>query len=142
MLYFPSRAVGRTWCSKEARVLESVTWTIIVFLKIYDLQEVMAEKMRALIQRSYTAPRDYYDIWYLANNIPHWNWPDIVTAFHEKMKFKGLAFAGIGQLVNPQHDKAVKAAWTNSLGHQIALSGLPEYEMVKESLLSLFGKIF
>ena len=33
----------------------------------YSLREVLAEKLRALIQRSYTAPRDFYDIWYLAN---------------------------------------------------------------------------
>lgn len=29
----------------------------------YSIEEVLAKKMRALIQRSYTAPRDFYDIW-------------------------------------------------------------------------------
>lgn len=28
----------------------------------YSITEVLSEKLRALIQRSYTAPRDYYDI--------------------------------------------------------------------------------
>ena len=36
----------------------------------YSLSEVLAEKLRALIQRSYTAPRDFYDIWYLAQHVP------------------------------------------------------------------------
>lgn len=33
----------------------------------YNLKEVIAEKIRALVQRSYIAPRDYYDIYNLRN---------------------------------------------------------------------------
>lgn len=36
----------------------------------YAIEEVLAEKFRALIQRSYTAPRDFYDIWFLSKNYP------------------------------------------------------------------------
>ena len=34
-----------------------------------SVNEVLSEKIRALIQRSYTAPRDYFDIWYLSKNV-------------------------------------------------------------------------
>jgi predicted nucleotidyltransferase component of viral defense system len=108
----------------------------------YNLQEVMAEKLRALIQRSYTAPRDYYDIWYLSRNIPDWDWPVIVNAFHEKMKFKNLEFTGMEQLINDENDRKIKAAWTNSLGHQINPETLSSYELVKKDLTELFNKIF
>ena len=108
----------------------------------YKIEEVLSEKIRALIQRSYTAPRDYYDIWYLSNNFPDLNWSVIVDAFYKKMKFKNIEFTGIDQLINPKSDKALKGAWKNSLGHQIQPDKLPEYEIVRENLLQLFGNIF
>lgn len=108
----------------------------------YKIEEVLAEKLRALIQRSYTAPRDYYDIWYLSNNFPDLDWKSIVDAFHKKMKFKNLEFTGIEQLINPKSDKALKGAWKNSLGHQIQPDKLPDYETVRANLLDLFEIIF
>ena len=108
----------------------------------YKIEEVLSEKIRALIQRSYTAPRDYYDIWYLSNNFPDLNWIIIVDAFYKKMKFKNIEFTGVDQLINPKSDKALKGAWKNSLGHQIQPDKLPEYEIVRENLLQLFERIF
>lgn len=108
----------------------------------YKIEEVLSEKIRALIQRSYTAPRDYYDIWYLSNSFPDLNWRVIVEAFYKKMKFKNIEFTGIDQLINPKSDKALKGAWKNSLGHQIQPDKLPEYEVVRENLLQLFELIF
>ncbi len=108
----------------------------------YMIEEMLAEKLRALIQRSYTAPRDYYDIWYLSNNIKDLDWPKIVEAFYEKMKFKGYTFTGIDQLLNEDNDKKLKAAWGNSLGHQIAEEYLPAYEVVRDELNALLEKSF
>lgn len=45
-----------------------------VLVPCYSINEVLAEKLRALIQRSYTAPRDFYDIWYLSNNVSDIDW--------------------------------------------------------------------
>ncbi len=108
----------------------------------YDLREVLSEKIRALIQRSYTAPRDYYDIWYLSRNTPDLDWSSIVGAFREKMRYKGLEFHGVDQLINPKNDRAVKMAWRNSLSHQVPTAALPEYDAVKEELAGLFERIF
>jgi|SRR5690554_269699 len=108
----------------------------------YAIEEVLSEKIRALIQRSYTAPRDYYDIWYLSNNTTGLDWNNITAAFHEKMKYKNLRFTGIGQLLNPKGQRAVRLAWTNSLGHQINRDTLPEFDVVKEELNELLNKNF
>ena len=108
----------------------------------YKIEEILSEKIRALIQRSYTAPRDYYDIWYLSNSFPDLNWRVIVEAFYKKMKFKNIKFTGVDQLINPKSDKALKGAWKNSLGHQIQPDKLPEYEVIRENLLELFEGIF
>lgn len=71
--------------------------------------EVLAEKLRALIQRSYTAPRDYYDIWYLANYVSDLDWPSVTKAFYEKMEYKVFEFTGIEQLINNENDKRIQA---------------------------------
>lgn len=108
----------------------------------YSIQEILAEKLRSLIQRSYTAPRDYYDIWYLFRNMPDLNWDEIVQAFHKKMKFKNLEFTGIDQMINEENDKQLLAAWNNSLAHQILEDNFPPYDKVKVELKKLLQEIF
>ena len=107
----------------------------------YSLSEVLAEKLRALIQRSYTAPRDFYDIWYLAHHVPDLDWPAIVRAFHQKMHFKELTFTGVAQMINDENDKRLQAAWKNSLAHQIPGIEFPKYDRVKTELTSLLESI-
>lgn len=108
----------------------------------YAIHEVLSEKLRALIQRSYSAPRDFYDIWYLANHVKDIDWHKVTAAFHQKMKFKGLEYTGIEQMINEENDKRLKAAWKNSLGHQIPSAQLPDYEVIKKELIGLFKEIF
>ena len=108
----------------------------------YSLQEVLAEKFRALIQRSYTAPRDFYDIWFLSQHMTNPDWKEIVRAFHQKMQFKGLEFKGIEQLINNHDDKNVRNAWNSSLKHQIPWDKFETYDTVKPQLKALFMEIF
>lgn len=103
----------------------------------YSIQEVLSEKLRALIQRSYTAPRDFYDIWYLSQNVPNLDWMAIKEAFHKKMKFKNIEFTGIDQMINPENDKQLLAAWDNSLAHQIPGDNFPEYGTVRDEIKRL-----
>ena len=111
-------------------------------ISCYSIAEMMAEKLRALIQRSYSAPRDYYDIWMLAQEFPDLNYGDVVHTFHEKMKFKGLQFTGPDQLINPNTDRIINSAWSNSLSHQIPDGALPNYGKVREALKELFERLF
>lgn len=113
-----------------------------VLVPCYSINEVLAEKLRALIQRSYTAPRDFYDIWYLSNNVLEIDWKAVTKAFYQKMKFKNLVFEGVEQMINSENDNRLKTAWKNSLGHQIPEDVLPDYENVKSELLKLFTNIF
>jgi len=106
----------------------------------YSIEEVLAEKMRSLIQRSYSAPRDFYDIWNLSKQFPELEYKPIVNAFHKKLAFKGHAFTSVEQLINPENDKQLSTAWKNSLAHQIT-GKLPDFETVKNELLVLFKKI-
>jgi len=107
----------------------------------YTIEESLAEKIRALIQRSYSAPRDLYDIWYLTQNFLDLDYKGIGEAFHEKMRYKKLEFNGIQQLLNPAKDKVLKAAWKSSLEHQIPRGKLPDFETVKEKLIIVLKRI-
>jgi predicted nucleotidyltransferase component of viral defense system len=106
----------------------------------YSIEEVLAEKIRSLIQRSYSAPRDFYDIWYLSKRYPELDYKLIADAFHKKLAFKGHSFSAVEQLINSENDKHLSAAWKNSLAHQIT-GELPDFETVKNELLTLFKKI-
>jgi len=114
----------------------------IGIIPCYRIEEVLSEKIRALVQRSYSAPRDYYDIWYLSNNIPDLDWKEIRSAFHEKMIYKNLEYTGVDQLINQKSERVVKLAWMNSLGHQIKAENLPSFDVIKNDLETLFNKAF
>ena len=135
MLFLPEE---REVCHGYSDSLSKLALTV----PCYSINEVLSEKFRALIQRSYTAPRDFYDIWYITNIEENLDWQEIAKAFHRKMEVKGLIFTGIEQMINPENDKRLKAAWHNSLGHQIKKEFLPEYEKVKKDLTKILKSLF
>lgn len=108
----------------------------------YSIQEVLAEKLRALIQRSYTAPRDFYDIWFLSRNVPNLDWDAIKEAFLRKMMYQNIEFTGIDQMINEENDKQLKAAWNNSLAHQISNDNFPDFGLVRDEIMQLLEKYF
>lgn len=73
----------------------------------YSLKEVIAEKIRALVQRSYTVPRDYYDIFNLEKSFTKEDWKEIKKAFLTKMEFKGLEYKNVEQLINSKSIKII-----------------------------------
>jgi hypothetical protein len=58
----------------------------------------------------YTAPHDFYDIWYLSKHFPELEYKSLVDAFHKKLAFKGHSFSAVEQLINSENDKHLKAA--------------------------------
>lgn len=106
----------------------------------YTIKEVMAEKIRSLVQRSYTAPRDFYDIYALRKYIKDTDWKDICYALKNKMIFKGYTFNGIDQLINERSIDILNRSWEQSLGYQLQTSSLPDIETVIEDLSAVFKK--
>jgi predicted nucleotidyltransferase component of viral defense system len=85
----------------------------------YSLDEVLAEKLRALEQRSYTAPRDYFDIYNLTQDFKTSDWLRIKPLFLQKMSYKEIEYGGPNQLVEPESIERVCKAWNASLAYQM-----------------------
>ena len=94
----------------------------------YSLEEIITEKLRALLQRSYTAPRDYYDLWYLTSNMENIDWKRIRSAFIEKCDFKSIKFQSIEDFFIYDKIRVVKREWNNSLKNH--LKSLPDVDIV------------
>lgn len=101
---------------------------IISQIKSYSLEEIIAEKLRALLQRSYSAPRDYYDLWYLTDNMENIDWKRVKTAFIEKCDFKSIKFQSIEDFFIDDKIRVVKREWNNSLKNH--LKSLPDVDVV------------
>ena len=91
----------------------------------YALEEIVAEKLRALFERKW--PRDLYDIWYFRDYLSK---KIVIKTFREKCKFKNIS-VDISSL--KEHKNNLKNAWKSSLSHQFNV--LAEFEKVYNEVL-------
>lgn len=63
---------------------------------VYPLEEILAEKMRAILQRKSKKIRDYYDVWRLLKT-NKFNRENVKTLFLEKCKGKDITFTNVNQ---------------------------------------------
>ena len=92
----------------------------------YALEEIMAEKIRSLFQR--TRSRDLYDIWQLADRV---NREDVKSILLKKCEKKGVIVDLT--LLNQKRDQFA-AAWNVSLRHQ--LREIPDFNEAFEKMLN------
>lgn len=96
--------------------------------------------MRALKQRSYTAPRDFYDIYHLTKNFSFKDWGKLVPVFLKKMEHKSLSYQSPNDLVEESKLKKVKRAWKRSVEHQIERNNQPDADVIIEEVASNIKK--
>lgn len=85
----------------------------------YSIDEIISEKLRSLVQRSYSAPRDIYDIYYLTQYFTSDDWNRIKPIFIRKMEHKKIEFTGPDQLISQDRIPIFLRAWDRSIAHQI-----------------------
>ena len=75
--------------------------------------------MRSLLQRNRGEARDYYDLWYIKNNISDINWNIVKEVFLEKCNFKNISFKNPDDFF--QEDRIMQAnnSWEHRLKHQL-----------------------
>lgn len=85
----------------------------------YSIDEIISEKLRSLVQRSYSAPRDIYDLYHLTKDHKPEEWDQIKHLFLEKMRHKEIEYLGPDQLINEDKINTIMKAWDTSVAHQI-----------------------
>ncbi len=85
----------------------------------YSLEEIFAEKMRSLLQRRYTAPRDYYDLWSIISKHSFTDWMLIKNTIIEKCKFKNITFDSLDSFFLDEFKNNAIKAWNSSLANHL-----------------------
>lgn len=93
-------------------------------LKVYSLEEILAEKLCAVIGR--TEPRDLYDLYYLLE-LRDLDYQAVASAFPVKAKSKDIDHRRLSRLLQ-ERKPTMARLWTQRLAHQV--DELPELETV------------
>ena len=112
-----------------------------VRIPCYTLTEVIAEKFRSLLQRSYPAPRDYYDLWKLLQDSSLTDWGSIVPTFHQKIEFKNIIFNNYNDFFDEIQINKMKQAWNNSLKGHLKEDNFPTVEIVVNDLKKICSQV-
>ncbi len=109
---------------------------------VYSLEEVLVEKVRAFFQRSYKAPRDFYDVWYLMNHNDFNEWNKIREALLVKCGLKNIT-VNRALFDDIKIYESVEKSWLRSLVHHLSAENLVKFEEVWSYLnLHLFKSIY
>lgn len=100
----------------------------------YSIFEMVSEKLRALKQRSYTAPRDFYDLYYLTQKFAEEDWERVIPIFLKKMEHKNLDYKSPEDLIDESKLTNVKRAWKTSVAHQIKKGHQPTEDIIIETV--------
>ena len=98
-------------------------------IPVYSLTEILMEKIRAFFQRSYKAPRDFFDVWYLLNTVSFENQDLISTMLQKKCAIKNKVLDP-SLFKNQDIFKTVSTAWTRSIAHHLPKNKLPDIHEV------------
>ncbi|MFA6618281.1 MAG: nucleotidyl transferase AbiEii/AbiGii toxin family protein [Candidatus Neomarinimicrobiota bacterium] len=101
------------------------------YLQCYSIDEIVCEKLRSLVQRSYSAPRDIYDLYHLTKDFSSLDWERIIPAFKLKMQHKDIEFIGASQLISEERIPVFIKAWDASIAHQIDSDQISKEEIIR-----------
>lgn len=107
-------------------------------LPVYTLEEIVAEKLRSILQRGKS--RDYYDVWillklYKKDIVIH----EMLDILQKKCAFKGIAFPVVEDLFAPDRITEAAQFWERGLAHQV--DNLPQFESVVSELRGLLNRM-
>ena len=105
----------------------------------YSLVEIMAEKLRALIQRN--RPRDVYDVWFIMQSSVGINKRAVKELLLKKAESKNIEIKNVEQFVNEQKQRKNKRAWESSLTQHLPAKVLPDFDMVYLDLYNFVKEI-
>ncbi len=93
---------------------------------VYPLNEIVAEKLRSLLQRN--RPRDIYDLQYLSGIIRKGNYDEILNLLKQKTESKSIDCCNYDDFVNQTKYERNKRAWETSLTYHLPEGQLLDYD--------------
>lgn len=117
--------------TEKKKVFHSYSDELNAEIKVYSLEEIFTEKIRALIQR--TRARDLYDTGMLYDLI---NKDKVLQILDEKFYFKGVIL-DISSLTKRKDD--FSGAWDASLKHQLIV--IPDFEIFFNKVIKIISEI-
>ena len=107
----------------------------------YALEEILAEKMRSILQRG--KARDYYDVWRLLGEKAALVDMDLVrSALVRKCRHKGLGEPSAHTFLLPKQLAEAGVYWERDLAGQVPARSLPSWESVTRELARLLAAFF
>lgn len=104
---------------------------------VYPLNEIVAEKLRSLMQRN--RPRDIYDLYFLSNIIEVEKYSYILNLLHQKSQAKSIDCCDYDNFMNHKKYKSNKRAWEGSLVYHLPIGKLVNYD-IAYSIVEQFVK--
>ena len=117
--------------TEKKKVFHSYSDELNAEIEVYSLEEIFAEKIRALIQR--TRARDLYDVGMLYDLI---NKNKVLQILEEKFDFKGVIL-DISSLTKRKDD--FSNAWDASLNHQLKV--IADFEIFFNKAIKIMSEI-
>ncbi len=107
----------------------------------YSKKEILAEKLRSLLQqqKKWPRPRDLYDLWYiLCKSGERFTWKELKPLFEEKCRLRAVPPV-IESLTSDTLREWNEKAWLNRLGPM--LKDLPDFDRVWKEWVKTFHKL-
>jgi len=117
--------------TEKKKIFHSYSDELNAEIKVYSLEEIFTEKLRALIQR--TRARDLYDTEMLYDLI---NKDKVLQILDEKFNFKRVIL-DVSSLIKRKDD--FSNAWDASLNHQ--LKAIPDFEISFNKAITIINEI-
>jgi hypothetical protein len=110
-------------------------------VRAYALEEIMAEKMRSILQRG--KARDYYDVWrLLREKTDAFDRQTARQVLSKKCEHKGLPAPSVEAFLSPALLEGASAFWSQDLIGQVPGKCLPSSDRVTADLSQLLNVFF
>ena len=130
------------WPTEKRLLIHNYGEPLRAALQVYPLEEIVAEKLRALLQQadllekrgwSRSRARDYYDLWRVLRTYGEsMDWVNFNPRLREKCALRGVAFSGMEDFFDERILAYVEDTWEHSLG--VLVPGLPSFDTVAGEL--------
>jgi len=112
-----------------------------VLVSTYPLEEILAEKLRALITPERVRARHFFDVWYiLLRYSGKLDAEEAKRIFHRKCAYKNIKFKGGDDFFEPDRIDKYERAWKASLYH--LMREVPPFSRVSSELQLTLENLF